>query len=100
VAPGCSSYQQETVSATKDKRELSLCGGCGAPGAAQLCTGCHHVRYCSKGCQRAHWKGGHKGVCAELCASTQVARAETKAAKAASSVCLATKEQMLASVHW
>ncbi len=28
------------------------------------CTGCKDVRYCSEKCQRVHWRGGHKDVCA------------------------------------
>ena len=29
----------------------------------QLCGGCGMVRYCSKDCQRKHWKAGHKMMC-------------------------------------
>lgn len=30
------------------------------------CTGCWYVAYCSKECQLAHWKSGHKRECSEL----------------------------------
>jgi hypothetical protein len=29
------------------------------------CTRCKAVSYCSKQCQVAHWKAGHKQVCKE-----------------------------------
>ena len=48
--------------------------GCGQPLAApgqlpagsvlQLCAKCRLVAYCSKQCQTADWKRGHKKVCA------------------------------------
>jgi hypothetical protein len=31
----------------------------------KLCTRCRSVSYCSKECQVAHWKAGHKQVCKE-----------------------------------
>ncbi|ESK89260.1 hypothetical protein Moror_5145 [Moniliophthora roreri MCA 2997] len=30
------------------------------------CTGCHSAIYCSRTCQRKHWKASHKGRCNEL----------------------------------
>lgn len=32
------------------------------------CASCLAVRYCSKACQLADWKAGHKAVCSELAA--------------------------------
>jgi hypothetical protein len=29
----------------------------------QKCSKCQAVRYCSKECQKKHWKGGHKAMC-------------------------------------
>jgi hypothetical protein len=29
----------------------------------QVCAGCRGARYCSAGCQKAHWRAGHKEVC-------------------------------------
>ena len=44
---------------------------CGAPGCpeppTQRCTRCRRVGYCSKVCQRAHWKS-HKAECARVAA--------------------------------
>ena len=35
----------------------SISGGC------QVCEACRAVYYCSKGCQRAAWAGGHWAAC-------------------------------------
>ena len=46
-----------------------LCSHCGASprecadSKLSLCAGCGLVAYCSKGCQRAAWKAGHKAEC-------------------------------------
>ena len=41
-----------------------LCDGCAQPSEAKLlgCP-CGMVYYCSKGCQKQHWKAAHKAVC-------------------------------------
>ena len=54
-------------------------GGCSHPGCGQLigvseaagaglmrCTKCRRRIYCSKECQKAGWKGGHKQECERL----------------------------------
>ena len=54
-------------------------GGCSHPGCGQLigvseaagaglmrCTRCRRRTYCSKECQKAGWKGGHKQECERL----------------------------------
>ena len=54
-------------------------GGCSHPGCGQLigvseaagaglmrCTKCRQRTYCSKECQKAGWKGGHKQECERL----------------------------------
>ncbi|KAG2485130.1 hypothetical protein HYH03_016117 [Edaphochlamys debaryana] len=55
--------------------ELRVCGfpGCGSFGgcseaglALRQCGGCRAVRYCGPGCQRAHWREGHRGECGVL----------------------------------
>jgi hypothetical protein len=55
----------------KDRGAIKYtCDHCGKAqsqgrGAAKLkaCSGCKTVLYCSKECQKADWKGGHKAVC-------------------------------------
>lgn len=42
------------------------CSSCGAPSAAQTCSGCLTASYCSRDCQKGHWKCGHKQQCAGL----------------------------------
>ena len=32
----------------------------------KMCVGCHSAAYCSRSCQRAHWKAGHKRECKRL----------------------------------
>ena len=51
----------------------SMCSLCGKPRSAcsekmKTCSGCKCAIYCSKVCQRAHWKkdGGHKTVCKKI----------------------------------
>jgi hypothetical protein len=52
----------------------STCFSCGKPRSAsgenmKSCSGCKCAIYCSKGCQRAHWKkknGGHKTMCKKI----------------------------------
>ena len=48
---------------------------CDAPGCSntesegtkfQKCSGCKARIFCSKECQKAAWKGGHKGECTKL----------------------------------
>lgn len=34
-------------------------------GDFKKCGQCQRVSYCSRDCQKAHWKGGHKAVCTE-----------------------------------
>ncbi|KAG2489636.1 hypothetical protein HYH03_011915 [Edaphochlamys debaryana] len=55
--------------------KLRVCGfpGCNSFGgrseaglALRQCGGCRAVRYCGPGCQRAHWREGHRGECGAL----------------------------------
>ena len=45
----------------------TICAHCGAVsaerGAHKKCGNCKAVHYCSAGCQRAHWKCGHRQIC-------------------------------------
>ncbi|KAG2499232.1 hypothetical protein HYH03_002811 [Edaphochlamys debaryana] len=55
--------------------KLRVCGcpGCGSFGARsetalplRQCSACKAVRYCGPGCQRAHWRDGHRAECGAL----------------------------------
>ena len=40
------------------------CAGCGKEGDGRMeCGACKGPRYCSKECQVADWKAGHKSAC-------------------------------------
>lgn len=44
--------------------QMHTCAFCGSEGGdLSLCAGCKKVRYCSRSCQKAGWKGGHKDTC-------------------------------------
>ena len=46
------------------RSEESACSQCGARGHGfQQCARCQAARYCSKECQKAAWKQGHKEAC-------------------------------------
>ena len=50
------------------------CAKCGKVGAKKICGRCGVVRYCSRECQVAHWKAGHKRECGSAAAADQSAR--------------------------
>eukprot|EP01113_Clastostelium_recurvatum_P040855 TRINITY_DN6408_c0_g1_i1.p1 TRINITY_DN6408_c0_g1~~TRINITY_DN6408_c0_g1_i1.p1 ORF type:complete len:200 (-),score=34.42 TRINITY_DN6408_c0_g1_i1:6-605(-) len=39
------------------------CHQCGEAVVLQVCSRCKQARYCSKECQRIHWKEGHNKAC-------------------------------------
>ena len=41
------------------------CANCFAPGDTLRCSRCKSAFYCSRECQSAHWKGGHKAKCTQ-----------------------------------
>eukprot|EP00984_Skeletonema_dohrnii_P006023 scaffold2130_cov106-Skeletonema_dohrnii-CCMP3373.AAC.10 len=50
------------------------CEGCGisqedAEKALLQCARCHQVCYCSRECQKSHWKESHKNICAKVTAA-------------------------------
>lgn len=49
------------------------CGepACSGHGKLMACSVCHCVNYCSKTCQKSHWKGGHKHHCIYLTETTR-----------------------------
>jgi hypothetical protein len=46
----------------KEKALKTECANCAGEGKA-LCKRCENTSYCSKSCQRQHWKEGHKRFC-------------------------------------
>ena len=42
---------------------IKECTNCGTSGASLTCGACKAAHYCSKACQKQHWKNGHKGTC-------------------------------------
>ena len=50
----------------REKRTCEKCGAVAALSAPKLlrCAGCHRTRYCSRACQKAHWKNRHREECA------------------------------------
>eukprot|EP00258_Populus_trichocarpa_P030258 XP_024446277.1 ubiquitin carboxyl-terminal hydrolase 18-like [Populus trichocarpa] len=63
------------VNQAMEAEEDSLrCVNCGISGS-KTCSRCKSVRYCSQGCQEAHWKAGHKLQCKDFKAnSSQTAK--------------------------
>ncbi|XP_066280805.1 uncharacterized protein [Branchiostoma lanceolatum] len=49
------------------KRKIRECGFCGKLSTPEQkfskCGSCLHVYYCSRDCQKQHWKSGHKNQC-------------------------------------
>ena len=41
---------------------LKSCSNCGCEGSLKRCP-CVAVAYCSKQCQKEHWKSGHRALC-------------------------------------
>ena len=57
---------QPGLSEQLDVESNEECGACGSSAkATKFCSKCKSVKYCSKECQRAHWKV-HKKVCKEI----------------------------------
>lgn len=43
--------------------EDSFCHNCSKIGNTLKCSKCKRARYCSRECQKSHWKAGHKKTC-------------------------------------
>ena len=58
----------ESDEAATDTDEFDECRACGATPdelgePLRNCSQCHEAKYCSRQCQRAHWKAEHKYTC-------------------------------------
>ena len=49
-----------------------VCAECGAEPCTNVCSKCSNVWYCSKKCQKSHWRPVHKSECLLMCASAVV----------------------------
>ncbi|KAI0687799.1 hypothetical protein C8T65DRAFT_746944 [Cerioporus squamosus] len=57
-------FLEEGVSVgRKDNPGNTACANCGSPSDLKACAACGQRYYCSKTCQRAHWKEKHKTEC-------------------------------------
>ena len=69
----------DNMTLKEHKRQMCACPECphkGALAAAggrldmKKCAKCKQVFYCSRECQVAHWKSGHRRECEQLAASS------------------------------
>jgi hypothetical protein len=67
---GGSHFRKSTIGAASSSRnggvDTGKCSGCGCGGTGSplmACAACKQVYYCSRACQVADWKAGHKAVC-------------------------------------
>lgn len=51
---------------TQEKKEIYMCVACDRVIASLRCSQCKEFWYCSKICQLAHWKDGHKLECKKI----------------------------------
>ena len=49
----------------EDSRDI--CAVCGEAGAKSYCAACRKISYCSRSCQKRHWRSGHKADCTQDC---------------------------------
>ncbi|RDX42291.1 hypothetical protein OH76DRAFT_135689 [Lentinus brumalis] len=57
-------FLEEGVSVgRKDNPGNTACANCGSPSDLKACGACGQRYYCSKTCQKAHWKDRHKNEC-------------------------------------
>lgn len=65
ATPGQCRWLYESVGAHSTDQPTSgtLCFGCGSAAPTSRCAKCGVALYCSRACQVAHWKGGHKHDC-------------------------------------
>ena len=53
----------EAAARTSAVARGAVCAVCGRL-AALRCSKCRAARYCGAGCQRQHWRDGHRAACA------------------------------------
>ncbi|PRW56940.1 meiotic recombination DMC1-like protein [Chlorella sorokiniana] len=65
AAPGSGGSGQRLMGGSRPG-VLQSCGRCGKADPQSRCSGCSSVAYCSRECQQADWKAGHKHACKKL----------------------------------
>ncbi|PRW45100.1 MYND finger [Chlorella sorokiniana] len=65
LLPGCQSTPTpNTFVPSKAAKKIGVCSGCGSKSSElKFCARCQEAKYCSRACQAAHWKAGHKAEC-------------------------------------
>ena len=60
--------EQGFEAATKliDAAFKTMCFSCGKMGTMKCCSRCKCAYYCSRDCQAAAWKSGHKATCKQI----------------------------------
>ena len=95
----------DAAAAAAAAARFASCSACGAPAPSgadarplPVCSGCRGAAYCSKDCQRAAWKAGHKDECKRLAAAAAASGAASGATAALSSAPLGDVAAQEASV--
>ena len=72
-AQGLPDSAMMSCTSMKRKSDWNGCTSCGldpiregGDNGLKVCSGCKMVRYCSRECQKEHWRAGHKRECAAL----------------------------------
>ncbi|KAG2433447.1 hypothetical protein HXX76_008504 [Chlamydomonas incerta] len=66
AAAAAAAASKWTLRCCANPRCTNLAGRSDAELPLQACAGCGAVRYCSRACQTAHWRAGHKEACGAL----------------------------------
>ena len=64
-SPTAATSAATATNARAARRNVRVCENptCDKPAPQHMCSRCRKVYYCSRDCQLAHWRGGHKKTC-------------------------------------
>ncbi|KAG2500089.1 hypothetical protein HYH03_001675 [Edaphochlamys debaryana] len=83
VSEASAAQEAAALQAAADEKNERRCDGCKETfGKVLVCGGCRQRRFCSRACQVADWRGGHKEACKQLAEEAAKAKAEAGAAPA------------------